>query len=215
MSNMNTTETGSVDVDVCTAHVHATMSYTCTITLPDGTTATLDTITPDDRADVHVAKTERGWRVAWLTIDDWADPYDPIDNSDMGERYDWPRWPEHVGVDYDDARTAIDRVGIGQGRRVYFVDQDGHPRRDWTDMGSPRWTFIVPEDVPAESRDAYAEAVWAEWRAWAAGEVYVISWVELDADGVEIDGTGESIGGVIGYDYADDCVRTAAATGSF
>ena len=48
-----------------------------------------------------------------------------------------------------------------------------------------------------------------------AGEVYVISWVELDANGVEIDGTGESIGGVIGIDYADDYVRTAAATGSF
>lgn len=58
MTNTNTTETGSVDVDVdvdvCTAHVHATVHRVCAITLPDGTTATLDTITLDDRSDVHM-----------------------------------------------------------------------------------------------------------------------------------------------------------------
>ena len=214
MSNMNTTETGSVDVDVdvdvCTAHVHATVHRVCTITLPDGTTASLDTITPDDRSDVHVAKTERGWRVAWMGVDDWADELDPIDNSDQDERYDWPRWPEHIGVDYEDARTAIDRVGIGHGRRVFFVDHDGHPRRDWTAMGSPRWTYIVPEDVPTDQWTAYAEAVWAEWRAWAAGEVYVVCSVDVDANSNELPDTAVSIGGIIDDDWAAECVQRAA-----
>lgn len=210
----NQTEQTPAPIDTATARTYTTVSHVTFIDLPDGTIAKLSTMTPDDGADVSICPTMdangvAGWRIAWAMGDEGYD-FDPIDNSDQGERYDWPRWPDYIGVNFDDCRTAIDRVGIGQGRRVFFVDHDGHPRRDWTAMGSPRWTYIVPEDVPADQWTAYAEAVWAEWRAWAAGEVYVVCSVDVDANSNELPDTAVSIGGIIGDDWAAECVQRAA-----
>ena len=210
----NQTEQTPAPIDTATARTYTTVSYVTFIDLPDGMVAKLSTMTPDDRADVTICPIDDGpnaggWRIAWATWDEGYD-FDPIDDHDQGERYDWPRWPDYIGVNFDDCRTAIDRVGIGQGRRVFFVDHDGHPRRDWTAMRTWRWVYIVPEDVPADQRTAYAEAVWAEWRAWAAGEVYVICSVDVDADGNELPDTDVSFGGIIGDDWAAECVQRAA-----
>lgn len=55
-----------------------------------------------------------------------------------------------------------------------------------------------------------SKSVWAEWRAWAAGEVYVVCSVDVDANSNELPDTAVSIGGIIGDDWAAECVQRAA-----
>lgn len=209
----NQTEQTPAPIDTATARTYTIVSRDTFIDLPDGTIAKLSTMTPDDRADVSICPTMdangvAGWRIAWVMWDEGYD-FDPIDNSDQGERYEWP-WPSYYSVGMDDAREALARVPLGQGRRVFLVDAYGHPRRDWTNIGAWRWTYVVPEDVPADQRTAYTETVWAEWRAWAAGEVYVVCSVDVDANSNELPDTAVSIGGIIGDDWAAECVQRAA-----
>ena len=217
MSNQTTTAPAP-NVDTATAYVRATTYRETSIELPDGTVATLTDATPDDRADVTICPIDDGpnaggWRIAWATWDQGFDFGDPIDDYNNGDRRDVLHRFQYGPADMDDARGALEAVELGQGRRVFLVDEDGYPRRDWSAMRTWRWVYIVPEDVPADQRTTYAEAVWAEWRAWAAGEVYVVCSVDVDANGNELPDTAVCIGGIIGDDWAAERVQQAARYG--
>ena len=62
------------------------------------------------------------------------------------------------------------------------------------------WTYVRTCKRPR--RGEYVDAVWSEWRAWAAGEVYGVCTVDVDADGTVRDGTEDSCWGYIGDEYA-------------
>ena len=170
-----------------------------TVELPNGATAELPWVM-EHRDDVAVVELpDGGYRLGALQ---WMDYHpDPLDDWDSGERIELHHRWTWGGPDMDDARGWIESAGIGNGRRVYLIDEDGHPGRDWTNM-RPRWVYIVPEDVPEDRRAEYVDGVWSEWRAWAAGEVYGVRTVDVNADGTERPGTEDSCWGYIGDDYA-------------
>ena len=192
---MNGTETATA----CT-----TITRTTTVELPNGATAVLPDAL-DDWTDVKVLQlSDGGYRIGWLVWDEYAT--NPIDDWDCGERVEVDRGYWTYGPpDFNDARGYIETVGIGNGRRVFLVDEDGHVGRDWANMRA-RWIYVVPEDVPADQREQYAEGVWSEWRAWARGENYGAVWVDVDADGTVRDGTYDSVWGITGDDYAAEAL---------
>ena len=183
-----------------TIYATTVTTRTTTVELPNGATVTLPDVL-DGYTDVKVLQlSDGGYRIGWLVWDEYAT--NPIDDWDCGERVEVDRGYWTYGPpDFNDARGYIETVGIGNGRRVYLIDEDGHPGRDWTNM-RPRWVYIVPEDVPEDRRAEYVDGVWSEWRAWAAGEVYGVRTVDVDADGTERPGTEDSCWGYIGDDYA-------------
>ena len=181
-----------------TIYATTVTTRTTTVELPNGATAELPWVM-EHRDDVAVVELpDGGYRLGALQRMDYHP--DPLDDWDSGERIELHRWT-WGGPDMDDARGWIESAGIGNGRRVYLIDEDGHPGRDWTNM-RPRWVYIVPEDVPEDRRAEYVDGVWSEWRAWAAGEVYGVRTVDVDADGTERPGTEDSCWGYIGDDYA-------------
>ena len=183
-----------------TIYATTVTTRTTTVELPNGATAKLPWVM-EHRDDVAVVELpDGGYRLGALI---WMDYHpDPFDDWDSGERVEVDRGYWTYGPpDFNDARGYIETVGIGNGRRVFLVDEDGHPGRDWTNM-RPRWVYIVPEDVPEDRRAEYVDGVWSEWRAWAAGEVYGVRTVDVDADGTERPGTEDSCWGYIGADYA-------------
>ena len=183
-----------------TIYATTVTTRTTTVELPNGATAELPWVM-EHRDDVAVVELpDGGYRLGALI---WMDYHpDPFDDWDSGERVEVDRGYWTYGPpDFNDARGYIETVGIGNGRRVFLVDEDGHPGRDWTNM-RPRWVYIVPEDVPEDRRAEYVDGVWSEWRAWAAGEVYGVRTVDVDADGTERPGTEDSCWGYIGDDYA-------------
>lgn len=186
-----------------TIYATTTITRTTTVELPNGATAELPWVM-EHRDDVAVVELpDGGYRLGWLVWDE--DATDPLDDWDCGERVElFHRW-NYGGPDFDDARGWIESVGIGNGRRVFLVDEEGHIGRDWTNM-RPRWVYTAPEDVPADRRAEYAEGVWAEWRAWARGENYGAVWVDVDADGTVRDGTYDSVWGITGDDYAAEAL---------
>lgn len=181
-----------------TIYATTVTTRTTTVELPNGATAELPW-TMDHRADVAVVELpDGGYRLGALQ---WVDDHpDPFDWSELGERIEIGR--DFWRFDVDNVRDAIDRAGgIGNGWRVYLVDSEGYPRRDRLDDGA-RWIYLCPADVPRDQAAAYVDGVWSEWRAWAAGEVYGICTVDVDADGIVRDGTEDAVWGYIGDDYA-------------
>ena len=185
-----------------TIYATTVTTRTTTVELPNGATAELPWVM-EHRDDVAVVELpDGGYRLGALQRMDYHP--DPFDDWDSGERVEVDRGYWTYGPpDFNDARGWIESAGIGNGRRVYLIDEDGHPGRDWTNM-RPRWVYIVPEDVPEDRRAEYVDGVWSEWRAWAAGEVYGVRTVDVDADGTERPGTEDSCWGYIGDDYAAD-----------
>lgn len=187
-------------MDTIYATTTVTVTRTTTVELPNGATAELPWVM-EHRDDVAVVELpDGGYRLGVLQ---WMDDHpDPFDWSDPGERVEvLHRWT-WGGPDMDDARGWIESAGgTGNGRRVYLIDSQGYPRRDRLDDAA-QWLYICPEDVPADQRAVYVEAVWSEWRAWADGEVYGVRTVDVDADGTERPGTEDSCWGYIGDDYA-------------
>ena len=188
-----------------TLPVTTTVTRTTTVELPNGETCELPW-TLGNYTDVAVVELpDGGYRLGMLQRMEGDYP-DPLDDYDMGERIDLEPTNYRHGWDaftMDDACHALARVPLGQGRRVYLIDEEGCPGRDWTNM-RPRWVYICPEDVPADQRAVYVEAVWSEWRAWVRGEVYGVCTVDVDADGTVRDGTEDACWGYIGYEHAEN-----------
>ena len=190
-----------------TIYATTVTTRTTTVELPNGATAVLPDAL-DDYTDVKVLQLpDGGYRIGWLDWDEASDWW-PLDRCEPGEVRELEPTNYRYGPDevtMDDARGWIESVGIGNGRRVFLVDEEGHIGRDWTNM-RPRWIYTAPEDVPADQREQYAEGVWSEWRAWARGENYGAVWVDVDADGTVRDGTYDSVWGLIGDDYAAEAL---------
>lgn len=213
----NQTEQTPAPIDTATARTYTTVSHVTFIDLPDGTIAKLSTMTPDDRADVSICPTMdangvAGWRIVWREYDEYSGDFDPIEDFEQGDRIDVGRRWQYGIADMDDARDALSNVELGQGRRVFLVDDDGHPRRDWSNMRTWRWVYVAPEDVTDPKE--YTEAVWQEWRSWAEGDVHSIHSVEVDKDGNELPDTVQGVHGIIGWEYAAEMVKLAARYGA-
>ena len=191
-------------MDTITIYATTVTTRTTTVELPNGATAKLPWVMDDRDYAAVVELPDGGYRLGALI---WMDYHpDPFDDWDSGERVEVDRGYWTYGPpDFNDARGYIETVGIGNGRRVFLVDEEGHIGRDWTNM-RPRWIYTAPEDVPADQREQYAEGVWSEWRAWARGENYGAVWVDVDADGTVRDGTYDSVWGLIGDDYAAEAL---------
>lgn len=184
-----------------TIPVTTTVTTTTTVELPNGESCELPW-TLDDRTDVAVVKLpDGGYRLGTIEYDEYSTT-DPMDDYDQGERIELGR--DYWRFDLSTYISAIEQAGgIGHGRRVFLVDSQGHSRRDRL-THSTRWIYIVPEDVPAEARAAYTEAVWAEWRAWANGETYGVLTVDVNSDGTVRDGTEDACWGYNGYENAEN-----------
>ena len=183
-----------------TIYATTVTTRTTTVELPNGATAELPWVM-EHRDDVAVVELpDGGYRLGALQWMDDCRGGDPFDEFDQGERIELGR--DFWRFDADDVRGAIDGAGgIGNGWRVFLVESSGYPRRDRVEDPA-RWIYVAPADVPRDRVAAYVDGVWSEWRAWAAGEVYGVCTVDVDADGTERPGTEESCWGYIGDDYA-------------
>lgn len=174
-----------------------------TFSTDDGVDITLPS-TPYDGEVYTGVKADGTIRVAYLVHD--SDPENPLTAYDCGE-YEEFHTSRSWGNDNFERVKGLIR---DHGKRVRLVHNLGDRR-----VGAPYVSrdgiedavgaFVIPEDVPEESRDEYAAAVFEEVGAWADGEVYGVISFECTPGGGII-GEEDACFGYYG-DYAETVAR--------
>lgn len=171
--------------------------------LPDHQSEVVHALTRDDGTIVLSWKVqdtdpmEYDWQEG-VVFKDFRNHYDGGGQSardafiaDMIEKYG----EEHVHLVevYSHGLESFSRVDRGV----------AYPDRQWDVCAA--CVLVTPDDVTSPTE--FADAVLAEYTSWCCGDVYGVVSVDVpaDYDGAELD--CEAVWGMIGYEYADECVK--------
>lgn len=197
-------------MNATTIRTNTIVTRTHEATLPDGTVIDLPIGPACEHIDPVLSEDGTILRYAVDGNDghdyDWQEGVEFVQGNPHYINYvsDPDAWIEEMSVDHD--LYSVDVYEHGQ---VMYSLSGGGPQCQF-DTARGGACIAIPNDQhesPFTDTRAAAEGILAEYTSWCNGDVYGIVELTIDPETGEVIGDYDDVYGIIGWEYAEECLK--------